>query len=104
MGMGTLVTKLVFQPPDASYTRDPNLIWLHTAEHEVIPAFFIDRDAKFTLLFSHGNAEDLGMIIQYLRGVSHFLEVNVSAYECTDYGMSTGEPSEQAIYADIEAA
>lgn len=54
--MGTGIAKLVFQPPDATYTKDPNLIWLHTAEHEVIPAFFIDRDAKFTLLFSHGNA------------------------------------------------
>lgn len=29
---------------------------------EVIPAFFIDRDARYTLLFSHGNAEDLGSL------------------------------------------
>merc|ERR1712113_374893 len=64
----------------------------------------IDRDAKFTLLFSHGNAEDLGMIIQYFREVSHILEVNIFAYEYTGHGMSTGEPHEQAIYADIEAA
>lgn len=102
--MGSVITKIVFQPPDPTYTKDPNLIWLHTSEHEVIPAFFIDRDAKFTLLFSHGNAEDLGMIIQYFREVSHILEVNVFAYEYTGYGMSTGEPCEQAFYADIEAA
>jgi len=102
--MGGTLTKLVFQPPDATYTKDPNLIWLHTSEHEVIPAFFIDRDAKLTLLFSHGNAEDLGMIIQYFREVSHNLEVNIFAYEYTGYGMSTGEPHEQAVYADIEAA
>merc|ERR1712039_850157 len=31
-------------------------------------------------------------------------EVNIFAYEYTGYGMSTGEPYEQAIYADIEAA
>jgi hypothetical protein len=102
--MGSAITKIVFQPPDATYTKDPNLIWLHTSEHEVIPAFFIDRDAKFTLLFSHGNAEDLGMIIQYFREVSHILEVNIFAYEYTGYGMSTGEPYEMALYADIEAA
>lgn len=102
--MGSAITKIVFQPPDATYSKDPNLIWLHTSEHEVIPAFFIDRDAKFTLLFSHGNAEDLGMIIQYFREVSHILEVNIFAYEYTGYGMSTGEPYEQAIYADVEAA
>eukprot|EP00930_Biecheleria_cincta_P050078 TRINITY_DN35258_c0_g1_i1.p1 TRINITY_DN35258_c0_g1~~TRINITY_DN35258_c0_g1_i1.p1 ORF type:complete len:267 (-),score=40.38 TRINITY_DN35258_c0_g1_i1:50-826(-) len=102
--MGTAITKIVFQPPEATYTRDPNLIWLHTAEHDVIPAFFIDRDAKSTLLFSHGNAEDLGMIIQYFREVSHILDVNIFAYDYTGYGMSSGEPSEQAMYADIEAA
>lgn len=102
--MGGAITKIVFQPPDATYSKDPNLIWLHTSENEVIPAFFIDRDAKFTLLFSHGNAEDLGMIIQYFREVSNILEVNIFAYEYTGYGMSTGEPYEQAIYADVEAA
>ncbi|CAE8619314.1 unnamed protein product [Polarella glacialis] len=104
--MGSAISKIVFQPPEATYTRDPNLIWLHTSEHEVIPAFFIDRgrEAKFTLLFSHGNAEDLGMIIQYFREVSHLLDVNIFAYDYTGYGMSTGEPSEQALYADIEAA
>lgn len=102
--MGTAITKIVFQPPDPTYSKDPNLIWLNTSEHEVIPAFFIDRDAKFTLLFSHGNAEDLGMIIQYFREVSHILEVNIFAYEYTGYGMSTGEPHEVAVYADIEAA
>lgn len=102
--MGSSLAKVVFQPPDATYSKDRNLIWLHTSEHQVIPAFFIDRDAKHTLLFSHGNAEDLGMIIQYFRGVSHMLEVNIFAYEYSGYGMSTGEPSEQATYADIEAA
>ncbi len=42
-------------------------IGLAAVRTQVIPAFFIDRDARFTLLFSHGNAEDLGMIIQYFR-------------------------------------
>uniref|UniRef100_A0A7S0ZSA7 Serine aminopeptidase S33 domain-containing protein n=1 Tax=Noctiluca scintillans TaxID=2966 RepID=A0A7S0ZSA7_NOCSC len=102
--MGTAITKLVFQPPEPTYSKDPNLIWLNTSQHEVIPAFFIDRDAKFTLLFSHGNAEDLGMIIHYFREASHILEVNIFAYEYTGYGMSTGEPNELSVYADVEAA
>ena len=36
--------------------------------------------------------------------VSHILNVNIFAYDYTGYGMSTGEPSEEALYADIEAA
>jgi len=95
---------IVFQPPVPSYDKDPNLIWLQTSENEVIPAFFIDKEAKFTMLFSHGNAEDIGMIIQYFREVSHILNVNIFAYEYTGYGLSTGKAHEQAVYADIEAA
>jgi hypothetical protein len=49
----------------------------------VLPAFFIDRDAKFTLLFSHGNAEDLGMIIQYFRNWS----ASVGPYKTTPGAM-----------------
>jgi len=103
MGAGPL-SKVIFQPPEPTYTKDPNLIWLHTSEHDVIPAFFIDKDAKYTLLFSHGNAEDLGMIIQYFRDVSQLLEVNIFAYEYTGYGMSSGSATEPNVYADIEAA
>jgi len=104
--MGANLNRLVFQPPPSSYNKDPNLIWLHTDLSEVIPAFYISvKDAHFTLLFSHGNAEDLGLIIRFFREVSRELKVNVFAYEYTGYGMSTGSaPQEPCLYADIEAA
>eukprot|EP00745_Piridium_sociabile_P030911 TRINITY_DN51278_c0_g1_i1.p1 TRINITY_DN51278_c0_g1~~TRINITY_DN51278_c0_g1_i1.p1 ORF type:complete len:257 (-),score=15.56 TRINITY_DN51278_c0_g1_i1:66-836(-) len=102
--MGGNISKIVFQPPTSTYNRDPNLLWLHTRQFEDIPAFFIDNSKPFTLLFSHGNAEDLGMIISYFKEVSQILDVNVFAYEYTGYGMSTGVASEKAVYADIEAA
>lgn len=103
--MGNGLARLVFQPPMPTYSRDPNLIWLNTDVGEVIPAFYIPREgAKFTLLFSHGNAEDLGLIIRYFREVSLILRVNVFSYEYTGYGMSSGQPHEVAIYADIVAA
>jgi hypothetical protein len=38
-------------------------VWLETAHKVTIPAFFIDRGAAITVLFSHGNAEDLGQYI-----------------------------------------
>lgn len=103
--MGHRLSKLVFQPPYSSYKKDSNLIWLDTSLRERIPAFYIRRDrARYTLLFSHGNAEDLGLIIRYFRELSHILHVNVFSYEYTGYGMSTGQPQEHAVYADIEAA
>ena len=102
--MGSGISKLVFQPPDRTYDRDPNLIELHTAKNNVIPAFFVDREQEYTILFSHGNAEDLGMIIEYFKQVAEVLQVNVFAYEYSGYGTSTGSPSEENVLADVEAA
>jgi len=100
------MAKIAFQPPPSSYGKDPNLIWLTTRLGEVIPAFYVHRrNASFTLLFSHGNAEDLGLIIRYFKEVSAILEVNVFSYEYTGYGLSSGEqPLEATAYADVEAA
>lgn len=103
--MGNGLARLVFQPPMSSYAKDPNLIWLNTSQGEAIPAFYISREgARQTLLFSHGNAEDLGLIIRYFRDLSNAHRVNVFSYEYTGYGLSTGQPQEAAVYADVEAA
>jgi fermentation-respiration switch protein FrsA (DUF1100 family) len=62
------------------------------------------RRAKFTLLFSHANAEDLGLIFDHLKTLSEVLQVNVMGYEYTGYGQSSGKPSEVDCYADVAAA
>jgi len=102
--MGNVIHGLLFQPPDPTYQADPNLIWLSTKRGQRIPAFFIDRRASITLLFSHGNAEDLGHILHYFNTVGATIKANILAYEYTGYGCSSGSPSEEDIYADIEAA
>lgn len=99
-----MVYKLLFQPPTPSYTNTPNFFWLFTSLSSKIPAFLINRDAEYTILFSHGNAEDLGMIYDWFREVSRHLDVNVMAYDYDGYGLSDGEPTEEALFADIEAA
>lgn len=101
--MGGALNKVVFQPPAPSYGFTPS-IWLSTKHGYTIPAFFVDRCARFTLLFAHGNAEDLGMIHSYFEHVSIIWNVNVFAFEYTGYGLSTGEASEKNVYADAEAA
>ncbi len=67
--MGAQLSQVVFQPPEATYTRDQRLIWLKTRRGQDIPAFFMDYKQHFTLLFSHGNAEDLGK--KWREGGSH---------------------------------
>ncbi|XP_065188314.1 alpha/beta hydrolase domain-containing protein 17C-like [Sycon ciliatum] len=59
---------------------------------------------KYTLLFSHGNAVDLGQMSSYYVGLGTRLGCNVFGYDYSGYGDSTGSPSEANIYADAEAA
>ena len=70
-----------------------------------IPAFFIKRrDATITILFSHGNAEDLGMMHERMKGMARELNVNIMCYDYTGYGYATGSPSEDMCYRNIESA
>uniref|UniRef100_H2ZC19 palmitoyl-protein hydrolase n=1 Tax=Ciona savignyi TaxID=51511 RepID=H2ZC19_CIOSA len=60
--------------------------------------------SKYTLLFSHGNAVDLGQMSSFYVGLSARLGVNIFSYDYSGYGASAGSPTEKNIYADIEAA
>ena len=55
------------------------------------------------LPFSHGNAEDLGFDLPYLRELWN-AGFNVLAYDYRGYGRSDVKPSEKGLYRDIEAA
>ena len=106
--MGGVITKILFQPPrPASYTTTPHFFWLYTKLQFKIPGFYIAHNPSpdaITILFSHGNAEDLGMIYDWFREVARVLNVNVMSYDYTGYGLSDGEPAEERVYADVEAA
>ncbi|XP_020264408.1 protein ABHD17B-like isoform X2 [Asparagus officinalis] len=60
--------------------------------------------AGLTVLYSHGNAADLGQMYELFVELSVHLRVNLMAYDYSGYGQSSGKPSEQNTYADIEAA
>ncbi len=104
--MGDLISSLLFQPPSPTYLHPSRHFWLTNAYKNRIPAFFIERpNAKVTILFSHGNAEDLGMIYDWFNDLARVLRVNIMAYDYSGYGKSAGHaPSEEYVYADIEAA
>jgi len=103
--MGQNLTGIVFQPPPPSYDRNPRLIELKTDRGQKIPAYFLrKRGAHFTLLFSHGNAEDLGLILGYFLDMADLLNCNFFLYEYTGYGISTGTAEEACVYSDIMAA
>lgn len=103
--MGSAISSLLFQPPTPTYLHPSRHFWLNTAHGSRISAFFIERpNATVTILFSHGNAEDLGMIYEWFNDLARVLRVNIMAYDYTGYGKSNGKPCEDYCYADIEAA
>ena len=103
--MGDAISSLLFQPPPPTYLHPSRHFWLNTAHGSRIPAFFIERpNASVTILFSHGNAEDLGMIYDWFSDLARVLRVNIMAFDYTGYGKSSGSPSEPSCYGDIEAA
>lgn len=61
----------------------------------------IERD-KPTIIFSHGNSCDLGVIYPFLIDLSLQLKADVISYDYSGYGFSEGSPSEKEIYTDIE--
>jgi len=96
--------RMIFQPPAASYQDTSEIIKLSSANGMKISAVhFPNPQAQYTILYSHGNAEDLGYIWSVLQDIrdSGFA---VFAYDYQGYGTSEGKPSEYNVYRDIEAA
>nr|WP_265264670.1 alpha/beta hydrolase [Spirulina subsalsa] len=95
---------MIFLPPDSSYEDSPEILKLLTPDQESISAIYLPHpDAKYTLLYIHGNAEDLGDIRPLLDQLQT-LNFNIFAYDYRGYGTSEGRPSERNAYIDIETA
>lgn len=88
----SIVNSLLFKPPMIRpYDFPSRMIHLTTKHREQITATMIRaRSANVTLLYSHGNAEDLNSSYSWMRRLSRELNVNVVGYDYTGYGLSTG--------------
>ncbi|KAG7567525.1 Alpha/Beta hydrolase fold [Arabidopsis thaliana x Arabidopsis arenosa] len=71
--------------------------------NKVIATFWKHPFSRFTLLYSHGNAADLGQMVDLFIELRAHLRVNIMSYDYSGYGVSTGKPTELNTYYDIEA-
>jgi len=95
---------LVHHPPHHSFSRLPGEITLKTSDGVKISAIWMPNPkATHTLLFSHGNGEDMDYDSDYLQELSA-AGFNVFAYDYRGYGHSEGKPNEEGLYRDIDAA
>lgn len=92
---------LIFRPPPSSYENIQDGRELITKEgNKIYSVYLKNNSAKFTILYFHGNAEDLGQTLPILeeyrdKGFSIF------SYDYRGYGLSTGRPKERDLYKDL---
>jgi len=111
---------LIFQPHSSSYsdaslsasvskatprsTAPTPQIAHFNSDIETITAVYLPNPAaRHTILFSHGNAEDIADELPFLN---EFVNAGFSvfAYDYRGFGTSTGKPTEKGSYEDADAA
>lgn len=91
-----LYKPFVFPVPIPSYNHK-EVGWI-----DQIPIYETRHDnSKLTILFSHGNACDLGHIRSVVNTLSQRLQVNVISYDYPGYGLHQGTPTEAGCYETI---
>jgi len=98
------INRVLYWPHESSYSDDARITKLMTADGVQISAMWLpNAKARYTILYSHGNGEDMGDMEPYYQGIRNS-GYAVLGYDYHGYGTSQGSPSEEATYADINAA
>ena len=59
------VNQMAFCPPPATYRKEDVNMWLDNDKGNRLPAFHIRKGHPLTILVSHANAEDLGIVLGF---------------------------------------
>ena len=95
---------LMFHPEISSHGEFEKEIMIATSDGELISALYRPVDSSdYTILFSHGNAEDLRDMDGTFARFNEF-GFSVFGYDYRGYGASEGQPTERNTYEDIDAA
>lgn len=101
-GCSTLVDCMMFQPHRSGVEPGPNMKMLEVEKDvKIATAYYPVSDAKFVLLYSHGNAEDL-FDLRYRFEEFNRHGYSVLGYDYRGYGASTGKPDEKNCKSDAE--
>lgn len=96
---------MIFQPPPATYDAR-RLPVARVAAEDGVPVAVLHLPhprADYTVLYSHGNAEDLGMALPGLEALRD-AGFSVVAYDYRGYGASGGgRPTSRGVLRDAEA-
>lgn len=100
---------MIFPVSPRTYTQDETIEYLTLSDGTEIAFTYSDAGSPdgpaygYTLLMSHGNGEDIGMVRPFLE----FLQeqgFNTFIYDYPGYGLSDGKPNEQNVYESVRAS
>jgi len=80
-------------------------IYFRTADNIQLNGWFIpSKNARFTILYAHGNAGNIGHRLEKIR-ILHEMALNIFIFDYRSYGRSKGtRASEKGLYKDMRAA
>lgn len=104
VGAHFLSPAMIFPRPPVKYELGPDYIQLTAPDGVRLAArHWVNPEAKYTVLYLHGNYEDLGSIADY---IPRFVAAGyaVFAFDYRRYGRSEGVPTEANTCADTALA
>lgn len=104
------VNHFLFAPPPCSYSlKTPHeLTFIKTADPSKYTCLYYlpcSKQSKTTIIYSHGNATDIGLSYDFLTDFKEECQVNIVHYEYYGYGqLKNFAPFEQGVYDCADAA
>ena len=79
-------------------------VFFKTSDNLELNGWFIfSKDARYTIIFCHGNAGNISHRVEKLKFFNE-LGCNVFIFDYRGYGKSKGSPSEKGLYLDAQGA
>ena len=93
------IENIALPAPQCSYNRSsPNL----TMIDDVATMWYIQNCSKTIIIYSHGNATDIGYIQSLLLQLSEKLKTSIVSYDYEGYGLTPGTPSESGCNRSLK--
>src|SRR4051812_23009570 len=100
-----LSLSMIFPRPPLKYAAGPDYVELTGIDGvKLAGRYWPNPGAKYTLLYLHGNYEDLGSLAEYLPQYVKEGGVAAFAIDYHGYGLSGGRSTEASAYADAQLA
>lgn len=97
--------RMIFLPPAPSYTETiQGYTKITSKTAQPVAAIHLKAPPNApTIIYSHGNAEDIGLSINFFKAL-HKRGFGVIAYDYPGYGLSPGKPTEESTEQAIKSA